>query len=85
MDLIGFFIGSLLDPTAWVLVLICSLFVWKRKDGLRYLVGFGIPLLLILFLSPSHTKEDLLIITIATILKSYILLLVSNKFNKKNN
>lgn len=83
MALLGYFIGSMLDPVAWVVVLLCSILVWKRKDGWRYFVGFAIPTLLILALNPSQSKEDFLVILISTLLKSYLILFLSNYLTKK--
>jgi uncharacterized membrane protein len=83
MALLGYFIGSFLDPFAWGIVFLCSILVWKRKDGWRYLIGFAMPILVILVISPSDSKEDFLLVLVATLLKSYLLLLLSNYLNKK--
>ena len=84
MALLGYFIGSFLDPFAWGIVFLCSALVWKRDDGWRYFFGFAIPILLILTLVKTDSKEDLLVILISTLLKSYLILLLSNYSNKKN-
>jgi uncharacterized membrane protein len=84
MALLGYLVGSLIDPFAWGIVYLCSVPVWKRKDGWRYFIGFAIPALLILTLNQTNSKEDLMVILISTLLKSYLILLLSNYLNKKS-
>jgi hypothetical protein len=83
MIYLGYFIGSLLEPISWVILLICAVIVKNKAQNYQYIGCFVIPTFLTLLIQPAESqKAELVTIFIAMLIKGLIALLILKKISK---